>query len=288
MFDCCAAIFYKNLSLSRIQCFIFFANSLLQPAIFKTGILSEILITMKIMSPIQTLCLIFLLFFSTYSRSEWHGTLTMTSNNAGRWFTKTNNNVALQVNADYQYAAGLFLGSSISNIDYATKEQDRVAHVEIIPYLGWSFKLSEPWRIDTQWSRYLFDGNIFGHQADYNEYYLFLHYQDLVTGRISFANDYYGLGHYAMDYELTGRYPLSDSFEFSASFGYSRTKAALGSDYPYWNAGITYFYEFVSFDLRYMDATESSIDEVASEKMHKRYDPTLLNAAVVFSISVGL
>lgn len=90
-----------------------------------------------------------------------------------------------------------------------------------------------------------------------------------------------------MDYELTGRYSFRDNLEFSASFGYSQTSAALGSDYPYWNTGITYFYKFVAFDLRYMDASEVNIDDAVVEKMHERYDPTLINTAVVFSISMG-
>jgi uncharacterized protein (TIGR02001 family) len=251
------------------------------------GFMSEIQATMKVTLPMQTLCLAFLLFFPFLCSAEVHGTLTMTTNNVGRWFTKNNNNVGLQANLDYQHSSGLFLGSSVSNIDYETEEKDRAAHVEIIPYLGWSTKLSEQWRMDTQWSRYLYDGNIFGHQADYNEYYLFFHYQDVFTGRVSFADNYYALGNYAIDYELTGKYPLSDSFEVSASFGYSQTKPALGSDYPYWNAGITYFYEFISLDLRYRDATETSIDHAAAEKMHEQYDPPLLNATVVFSISMG-
>ena len=242
---------------------------------------------MKIALLIQTFCLAFLLFYSSLSCAELHATLTMTTNNVGRWFTKNNNNLGLQANADYQHTSGLYVGTSISNIDYESLKQGDTAHVEIIPYLGWSAKLSEHWRMDTQWSRYLYDGNIFGHQADYNEYYLFFHYQDIFTGRISVADDYYGLGNYAIDYELTGKYPLSDSLELSASFGYGQTQATLGSDYPYWNTGVTYFYKFVSLDLRYIDATETSIGGVVVEKMHDRYNPPLLNATVVFSISMG-
>jgi len=80
---------------------------------------------------------------------------------------------------------------------------------------------------------------------------------------------------------------LTDTLELSASFGYSQTKAVLGSDYPYWNAGFTYYYKFVSLDFRYMDATETSIDQVVVEKKHHLYDPPLIDATFVFSISVG-
>ena len=222
------------------------------------------------------------------SLAEFHATLTGMTNNVGRWYTKSNNNPALLANIDYEHTSGLYVGSSVSNIDFEANEtESKAAHVEIIPYLGWSFNLSKAWRLDAQWTRYIYDGNVFGHPSDYNEFYLFLHYQDMFSGRISFAEDYYGLGNYAIDYELTGRYPLTDTLELSASFGYSQTKAVLGSDYPYWNAGFTYYYKFVSLDFRYMDATETSIDQAVVEKKHERYDPPLIDATFVFSISVG-
>ncbi|GAB6142164.1 hypothetical protein JCM14076_28930 [Methylosoma difficile] len=228
--------------------------------------------------------------FCTYcslSLAEPHATVTLTTDNVSRWFSKTNHNVALQANVDYQHASGLFLGSSVSNIDYEHKKNDQSAHVEIIPYLGWNVNLNEQWRANAQISRYLYDGEVFGHNADYNEYYLFLHYKDVFSGRISYIDDFYQLGNYALDMELTGKYPLSDHFELSTSFGYSHTKTVLGSDYPYWNAGITYFYNIFAIDLRYMDASETNIEQNLAEKMHEKYDPPLLNSNIVLSVSVG-
>ncbi len=222
------------------------------------------------------------------SFAEFHGSLTGTTDNVSRWFSKSDGGFALQANIDYEHSSGLYVGSSVSNIDYEANEvEGKAAHVEIIPYLGWTFSLSDAWRMDTQWSRYLFDGDVFGHPADYNEFYLFLHYRDIFSGRISFAEDYYNVGDYSIDYELTGRYPITDYLELSASFGYSQTKAALGSDYPYWNAGFTYYYKIVSLDFRYMDATETSIEPVTAEKKHELYDPPLIDSTFVFSISVG-
>ena len=221
------------------------------------------------------------------SLADPHATVTLTTDNINRWFTKTNHNVALQANVDYQYERGFFLGSSVSNIDYGHKKYDKSAHVEIIPYLGWNVNLSKQWRANTQISRYIFDGKMYGHNADYNEYYLFLHYKDLFTGRVSYADDYYHLSKDALDYELTGKYPLSNQFEFSTSVGYSQTKAALNADYLYWNAGITYFYNIFAIDLRYMDATENNTKENLVEKMRKKFDLPLLNTNIVLSISVG-
>ncbi|MGR9088388.1 MAG: TorF family putative porin [Gammaproteobacteria bacterium] len=220
--------------------------------------------------------------------AEFHGTLTATNNNVGRWFSKSDNDFALLANLDYEHPSGLYFGSSVSTIRFETDEiENDAARVEITPYLGWTFSLSSAWRLDAQWTRYLYDGDVFGHPADYNEFYLFLHYQDMFSGRISFAEDYYGLGDYAIDYELTGRYPLTDYLELSAGIGYGQTKAVLGSDYPYWNAGFTCYYKFVSLDFRYRGATETSTDPSAFENTHQLYDPPLIDAAFVFTVSAG-
>jgi uncharacterized protein (TIGR02001 family) len=250
-------------------------NYISRPGIFKKNIF------------IKILCGVFFLHPCT-SLAEFHATLTGTTNNVGRWYTKSDNNPALMANIDYEHSSGVYVGSSVSTIDFKSNEiENDAAHVEIIPYLGWSFNLSDVWRLDTQWTRYLYDGVVFGHPADYNEFYLFLHYLDMFSGRISFAENYYGLRNYAIDYELTGRYPLTGYLELSASFGYSQTKAVLGSDYPYWNAGFTCYYKFVSLDFRYMDATETSINQAVAKQKHEFYDPPLIDATFVFSISVG-
>ncbi len=222
------------------------------------------------------------------SYAEFHGTLTGTTNNAVRWYTKSDNHPAVLANIDYEHSSGVYIGSSVSTIDFESKESDSdAAHIEIIPYLGWSHSLSNTWRVDAQWTRYLYDGNVFGHPADYNEFYLFVHYQDMLSGRISFAEDYYDLGDYALDYELTGRYSLTDYLELSAGFGFSQTKAVLGSNYPYWNAGVTCYYKFVSLDFRYRGATETSVDHAVEEQKHERYNPPMINASFVFSLSIG-
>ena len=95
------------------------------------------------------------------------------------------------------------------------------------------------------------------------------------------------LGDYALDYELTGRYSLTDYLELSAGFGFSQTKAVLGSNYPYWNAGFTCYYKFVSLDFRYRGATETSVDHAVEEQKHELYNPPMINASFVFSLSIG-
>lgn len=243
---------------------------------------------MRTLLPAQVLGLLLSSCMAFTSQAEFHATLTATTNNYSRWYSKNDNSVGVQGNVDYQYKWGWYLGGNLATVDLNTYSLQNAANVELVPYLGWGFNWADEWRMEVQWSRYLYDGKVFGNSsADYNEFYLFGHYRDILTAQVSFAENFYGLGDYALNYELTGRYPISDSWEMSASFGYGQTAVLLGSDYPYWNAGFSYFYKFLAFDLRYVGAAEILFDHRLSDQMHENYDPPLLKSTVVFSISVG-
>jgi len=179
------------------------------------------------------------LIYSKVSPAEFHGTLSFTTDYVWRGYSKTDGGPAGQANLDYEHAAGFFSGVSVSNVDFGDNDFQDEANVEIAPYLGWTFGFADDWRLDVQWTRYFYDGDIFGHHADYNEFNLLLHYLDLFTVRTSFSEDLYDQGHASGDYELTGRYPITDMFELSTSLGYSQVKKTLEYDYLYWNVGLT-------------------------------------------------
>ena len=229
------------------------------------------------------LFLVLFLIHPSLSLAEIHGTLTARTDYIWRGYSKTDGDFALQANLDYEHSFGWYLGTSVSNVDFGDNEFNNSANVEITPYIGWTFKLAEDWRFDAQWTRYFYDGDIFGRQSDYNEFYLLLHYRDLVTAQASFSEDFYHQGHAAGEYGLTGRYPITDYFELSTSIGYSQVKKILEYDYLHWNVGLTYYYKFAALDFRYMDALEAT-DEVEN---NWEYHPEVIDPTFVFSISIG-
>ncbi len=219
--------------------------------------------------------------------SEIHGSITATTNYVWRGYSKSHDDFSALANLDYEHDSGFFLGTTASRVDFGDKGFDDRAQFEIIPYLGWSFPIAEEWRMDLQLSRYFYNGAIFGEHSDYNELYGFLHYSDLVTAKVSFSEDYYHRGHAAADFEASGRYPLTDWLEISAAIGYSLTKDAIEYDYLYWNSGISVYYKFLGFDLRYFDAMETAeTHDAGVHDVIKNY-PETLDSTVVFSISVG-
>lgn len=238
---------------------------------------------------LKTLCLAVLLCQTSFADPEIHGTITGTTNYVGRMYSKSDNDFAIQANLDYQHPSGFYTGISASSFNIGQSDIrpgfhfPNQARLEITPYLGWSFKLADDWRLDTQFSRYFYDGKIFEFSGDYNEFYLLLHYKDMLSASASFTDDFYGVGDIAFFYELTGRYPITDFLEFSSTFGYAQTGNVIAADYPYWSAGLTGRYKFIALDLRYHDARELSFDQQNVPPNH----PEALKATVVFSISVG-
>lgn len=229
----------------------------------------------------------FTFFYSSAGFAEIHGSATATSNYVWRGYSKSNDDFAYQANLDYEHSSGLYVGASASTVDFGDRGFSDRSHFEITPYLGWSFGFSDDWRMDLQWTRYLYDGKIYGQDSDYNEYYWLLHYSDLFTGRVSFSENFYNRNHAAADFEITGRYPLTDWLLFSSGAGYSLTKDSIEYDYLYWNAGLSAYYKIVVLDFRYMDAYHTRQAVLDDHKNYERQYPEAIDATFVFTITVG-
>ncbi len=227
------------------------------------------------------------LFAPERSPAEWSINARGTTNYIHRSYTKSDNAPSAQLNLDFEHETGLFAGTTLATVDFADNGYGDRSFLEIAPYLGFSWPLNDAWQVEAQYLRYIFNGAVFGHDVDYNEYYFFLHYLDVLTAQISFSEDFWNQNAAASDYQLIARYPLTDSLRISSGIGYGLYRSALEYDYAYWNLGLTYFMKHVAFDLRYADSVETAqkFNEHHDDEDHlelKQVDPT-----AVFSISIG-
>lgn len=201
--------------------------------------------------------LLLLLSLPSPSRAdEFSALLTFSSNYFYRGYSKSANSPTVRANADYELNIGehrAYLGGWVSRVDFAGDSYPDSADAEFYPYLGGNFKLAEDWRLDAAVARYVFAGDVFGQNSDYNEYTLTLHFSDLCSARFAYADDLYHRGHAAFDYEISGRYPLTETIEASVGLGYNNAAPTLEYNSLYWNAGVTWFFEYGSLDLRYVD-----------------------------------
>ena len=244
------------------------------------------LLSVKRMTKYLLLMLATSVVFQTLCHAEFTGSITGTTEYIGYGYTKSNGEPALQANLDYQHASGLFLGVSVSSVDFGDHQFKDRSRVEIAPYLGGHFEFSDDWRFELQWLRYLYDDRIFGADADYNLFSATVHYQDLVSAQITVSDDVYQQDEMAVYYQLTGRYPLTDRVEFSSILGYSSTRDALEYNYLYWHAGLTWFHPYGAVDFRYVQSTFISETERAN-RTRWLFDPDKISARFVFSVSFG-
>ena len=228
-------------------------------------------------------CLIPLLLLPLSSSAEGFSALISgTSNYVYRGYSKSGNAPTVKANLDYGHPSGVYGGMWIARVDFEDKRYADRSNIEFYPYVGYSYKLADQWRLEGSVARYIYDGRLFGKGSDYNEYSASVHYSDTLTARLDFANDAYNRGGVTLNYEVSGRYPLWKSLGISAGLGLNQASDVLGYDWLYWNAGISWFFKYGALDLRYVDTAELS-----SSEGRGGLDFPGLKYRFVFSLTIG-
>jgi uncharacterized protein (TIGR02001 family) len=190
---------------------------------------------------------------------DFGGSVSLTSDYFWRGYSKSNGKASVQVNAEYVADSGLYGGLWIASIDFNEPDSWDTAQVEWVPYVGYSFKSDDDWVMDFQIARYVYDDKLFNRNADYTEFYGFLHYRDVWTMEVSVADDTYNLGATSANIQFNGRYPLTPKSQAAAGVGYYRAIDFLSYDYLYWNLGYTYNHSRnFSVDARYFGTSQGS------------------------------
>lgn len=222
----------------------------------------------------------------THADTSPHVLLTLTSNYVYRGYSKSNGDPALQGNIDYEHPAGFFLGAWVSQVDFGDGRYQDHAHIEVDPYVGVSLTLSERWRLDATLAGYLYDGEVYGRGADYSEFTALLHFRDLLIAHVGASYDAYGRRASILDYELSLRYPVTDTVEVSGGFGYEGANQVLRYSRLYGSIGVGWFWsKHAALDLRYYDAHR--FDEFKGGAASTPFEPPRIGHPVVFSISIG-
>lgn len=227
------------------------------------------------------------LVYSVNCYAELTTNLTGATDYIWRGYSKSDGKPVAQTNIDYYFKSGIYLGSFASIVNFSDQGFENRSTAEFRPYLGFAYKLSDDWRFNTAWTRYIYDGKIFGQAVDYNEFYFYSHFRDLLTVNLNFSENSYQQNHMSFNSEITGRYPITDSIEISTTLGYNKQKKVLGYDYLYWTSGLTvYFSRNIGIDVRYYGGIHAS-SKKESLYPHWEFHPHVVDNRIVFSISVG-
>lgn len=227
------------------------------------------------------------MIYSVQSYAQLRGSVTGTTDYIWRGYSKSDGKPAAQINLDYEFNKGLYLGSYASTVNFADQGFDDRSKFEFIPYVGYAYKLSSDWRFNAEWARYIYDGKIFGREADYNLFYFHTHFRDLITANFNFSENSYQQNHMSFNYEVTGRYPISNLLEISTALGYNNQKKVLSYDYLYWNSGLTlHFSRHIGADIRYFGGIHTS-EQQNYLGPHWGFHPHAVDHRIVFSLTFG-
>ena len=235
----------------------------------------------------HSLWFLLILFCSVECYAELSGSVTGTTDYIWRGYSKSDGKPVVQANIDYDFRSGIYLGAFASTVNFSDHRFENRSTVEFRPYLGFAYKLSEDWRFNTAWTRYIYDGKIFGQTVDYNEFYFYSHFRDLLTLNLNFSENSYQQKHMSFNSEITGRYPITDSIEISSTVGYNKQKKVLQYDYLYWTSGLTvHFSRNIGVDVRYFGGMYASSKK---EELlpHWEFHPHIVDHRLVFSMTIG-
>ncbi|RYU56869.1 hypothetical protein EWI61_14180 [Methylolobus aquaticus] len=225
---------------------------------------------------------------SFVAASKFGALATFTTNYFYRGYSKSDNRPSLRGNLDYEHDSGFFGGAWLSWVDFGDGDFPGHSDLEFYPYLGYSHEIDESFRAELMVSRYIFNDRIFGRYSDYNDYSLALHYRDVASARVYYADNAYHRGAAFTTVELSGRYPVMESLEFSAGAGYNAARQVLEYDSAYWHAGLTWYWSHLAFDFRYIDGKWTSGQESpASIAEHHEFELPLPDPKFMFSLTAG-
>ena len=220
--------------------------------------------------------------------AQLNGSITGTTDYFWRGYSKSDSKPAAQASIDYESRSGIYLGTNISTVNFADFGFENRSNLEFRPYLGWAYKLSNDWRFNAEWTRYIYNGKVFNQKVDYNEFYISGHFRDTLTSNFFFSEDSYQQNHVGFGYEVIGRYPITNSIQISSTLGYNNQKKILEYNYLYWTAGLTWhFARNIGVDVRYYGATHTATRNYVPSSPHWGFHPHAVDDRVLFSFTVG-
>ena len=207
-------------------------------------------------APVTLLALlIFAALRSPVSAAEVSGYAVLTTDYVYRGVTNSDSHGAFQLGGDLSFDSGFYLGAWGSTVDISNGP-GRQRDLEIDYYVGYVHDVSSKLSVGANFVSYNFPGAEGQFDYDYSEYSLTSNYNDRLWFEYSYSPDLYHSGLSTQNYELYTESPIGGSTTLGASIGLYDVSNFSGSDYRYWQLGVTRPFGIVDIDLRYFDTSE--------------------------------
>ena len=187
--------------------------------------------------------------------AEFTGYAVLATDYVFRGVSYSDSHAAVQLGGDVSFESGLYFGAWVSTVDISSgagRQRDLQANY----YLGYGFDLTDSFSFAANAVSYNFPGSEGSFNYDYFEYSLTTNYNDRVWFEYSISPDFYKTGFSTQNFDLYAEWPAMGELIVGAGAGFHDLSDFVGSDYGYWQLGITYPVGIIDFDLRYHDTSD--------------------------------
>lgn len=203
------------------------------------------------MRNIHTVIIVFILSLTPLTAiANWAGNITVANNYLFNGISQTDDKAALQAEATWSAANGLYVGSWLSNVDYSEQ-----ANLEVDLYFGYSHAFNQQHTVDTGMSLYTYHGSSYSDDINFYEFYVTY---NIINTSFSFwfTPDYFGssASHYIVKashtFILTEYFSLLLSLDKSTSLDSDKWQWQT-NDNNYIHGQITALTSYQHFDLSF-------------------------------------
>lgn len=206
---------------------------------------------------------------------SFSGNVAVTNDYVFRGLSQSNSDLALQGGFDVTTAAGFYVGTWLSSIDFNDASD---ANIETDIYAGYTAAIgSTGLSYNVGLYGYLYpDANSNSH-FDFYEVYGGLTYAAgnfSITGQVNYSPEFFAKSGDAIYTQVSAAYKISDLFSVSGAVGYQTIDDAVAfgtGDYTTWNLGGTLSlpgaFKGTSLDVRYSDTDEKNFGDLSDSRV---------------------
>ncbi len=207
-------------------------------------------------APGQIAAFLAALFFGSFVvAAELSGYAVLTTDYVYRGVSYSDSHGAVQLGGDLSFDSGIYFGAWGSTIDIGNWP-GRQRDLEVDYYLGYAHDISSKWSIGANVVSYNFPGAEGSFDYDYVEYSVSGNYNDRIWLEYSYSPDLFHSGLSTQNIALYAEWQTAAQLILGAGAGFYDVSELTGSDYSYWQLGITRPFGVVDIDLRYFDASD--------------------------------
>ena len=207
-------------------------------------------------APARFFLLLFLSFPASFtSAAEFSGYVVLTTDYVYRGVSNSDSHGAFQLGGDISFDSGIYFGVWGSTVDISNGP-GRQRDLEVDYYIGIVRDVSSRWSLGANFVSYNFPGATGQFDYDYDEFSLTTNYNDRVWFEYSYSPDLYHSNQSSESFSLYTEWQPGAELTLGVGVGHYDVSNLTGSDYSYWQIGVTRPIGSVDIDLRYFDTSD--------------------------------